>query len=145
MMTMATTGGTQALGWAWYALYKIEPVCKVVWSLKSMQHWPNTTFKHMLSDIAEGMTSVDSPYIHSMMWRRAHLLQPPPPTHNNKGVIMLSASTYNGKREPGSDHTTDVSTGEKRVQSQWVMPQHYHTMEFLNQIFLRGLEQVSFC
>jgi hypothetical protein len=38
--------------------------------------------------------------------------------NNNKGVIILSASTCNGKREAGSDHTTGVSTGEKRVQSQ---------------------------
>jgi hypothetical protein len=40
------------------------------------------------------------------------LLSPLLGNNNNKGVIILSASTCNGKRDPGGYHATGVSARE---------------------------------
>jgi hypothetical protein len=69
---MATTGGTDASCRAWCALYKSGSMCMVVRPLKSIQYWPNATFKHLLSTIAEGMVNADSPDIHSMLCISIH-------------------------------------------------------------------------
>jgi hypothetical protein len=40
--------------------------------MKSMQYWRSTTFKHMASVIAEGMSNVDIPCFHSMVCISIH-------------------------------------------------------------------------
>jgi hypothetical protein len=46
--------------------------------------------------------------------------------NNNKGVIILSASTSYIKREMGGDHTTGAFTRKERDQNGYMIPRNYH-------------------